>query len=83
LGEAKLSEEIVEQHLSNMAAKFEPVVEWQANSIGEEKCMGYREDLPIDPYDKEMHHHSRMQEKSHPVDQLDEEIEKIRMFMLK
>jgi hypothetical protein len=55
LVEAKLSEEITEQQLSNIAAEFEPTVEWKSNATGDENCMGYWEYLPIDMYDEEMH----------------------------
>jgi hypothetical protein len=46
--ERKLSEEMAEQQLSNIAAELEYAVEWQANSTCNEVSMGDQDDFPFD-----------------------------------
>jgi hypothetical protein len=47
LAEIKLSEEMVEQQLSNIVAELESAVEWQANATGDEVSMGDQMIFPL------------------------------------
>jgi hypothetical protein len=79
LTEGELSEEIAEKKLSNTVVEFEPTVEWQVKAIGDENNVGDQDDLPFDVYEEKekMQQWSKLHEKRHPMDQLDEEIEQI------
>jgi uncharacterized protein YpmB len=47
LTERKLSEGIVEQHLSKIVVEVESAMEWKANATRDEINMGDQDDLPI------------------------------------
>jgi hypothetical protein len=53
LTEANLSEEEVEQQLSDETAELESAAGWQANATEEENNMGDQDDLPFDVYEEE------------------------------
>jgi hypothetical protein len=73
LAEAKLSEEEVEQRLSDEIAELESAAEWPASATGGEKDdKGDHDDLPIC---RKKLQQRRLHEQSQPLQQLDEMIE--------
>jgi hypothetical protein len=63
-----LSEEMVEQQLSNIVVEVESAVEWQENATGDEVNMGDQNDLSFDLCEEEeMQQQSRLHERSQPV----------------
>jgi hypothetical protein len=81
LAEASLSEEEVEQQLSNETAEMEFAAGWQAKATGDgENNKGDQDDPPID---KEELQQNMKHKESQPLEQLDREIEEIRRLMLR
>jgi len=52
LAKIKLSEEMVDQQLSNIIAELEFVEEWKSTSTRYEVIMGGQDDLPFDLYEE-------------------------------
>jgi hypothetical protein len=73
---------MAEQKSGNMAENFEYTVEWQDNVTGDENCMGYREDMPIDICEEKNMQKRRLDERSEPMDQMDKEIEDISILIM-
>jgi hypothetical protein len=75
--EVNLLEDMVKQQLSNMVVEFEPALEWQVNVIKDEVKIEDKNE------EEEMQQQNRLLKRSHPVDQLDKDIEEIRKMMFK
>jgi hypothetical protein len=66
-----MSEEIVEQKISEETAELESAAEWKDKATGGKNNMGDQDDLPFDVHKEEEMQLSRLQRRSQPIDQLD------------
>jgi hypothetical protein len=82
LTQVNLSEGIIEKHFSEEAAELNSAMEWQVDATGDEVSLGDHIGLPIEMCDENKVQQSRLQNKNHPIDQLDEVIEEIIKLMV-
>jgi len=75
--EKELPEELAEKQLSSIFVELNSVVECQANSTRDEVIMGYRNK------EKDMQQQNILQERIHPMYEMDKKIQEIRRLMLK
>ena len=52
LTKRKLSENMVENQISDIVANLESVVEWKTNAIGDDVSMGDHDDIPFNIYEE-------------------------------